>query len=272
MKTLPISIALSSVLLVNACSTEEAAVTTPPALGAVIAAVDGQVIYEPMLQHYARSRAQKEVDQLTPEEREGLLGELIQLRLLATAAQSEDFLTDDEFVAELELQRLQLIARRMIGTYLDQNPVTEAELQQAYAENSEQLAGTQYRARHILVEAESEAADIIQQLDEGADFQELARTRSTGPSGPNGGDLGWITADRMVPPFATAVRGMEVGTYSAAPVQTRFGWHVILLEEKSDARAPELDAIRGDITNLVEQQKVQQYLEQLQSQASIIEE
>jgi peptidyl-prolyl cis-trans isomerase C len=165
-----------------------------------------------------------------------------------------------------------MIARRMIGTYLDQNPVTETELQQAYAESSEQLADTQYRARHILVETEAEAAEIIQQLNDGADFQELARTRSTGPSGPNGGDLGGFTADRMVPPFATAVREMEVGTHSTVPVQTRFGWHVLLLEEKSDARAPDLDAVRGDITNLVEQRKVQEYLDQLRSRALITDE
>jgi peptidyl-prolyl cis-trans isomerase C len=269
MKIILISFALSTVLLMNGCSTEQPTVTTT-SLGATVTTVDGQPIYEPMLQFYARSRAQKEVDQLTPEERESLLDELIQLRLLASAAESEDFLEDEEFAAELEIQRLQMIARRMIGTYLDQNPVTETELQQAYAESSEQLADTQYRARHILVETEAEAAEIIQQLNDGADFQELARTRSTGPSGPNGGDLGWFTADRMVPPFATAVREMEVGTHSTVPVQTRFGWHVLLLEEKSDARAPDLDAVRGDITNLVEQRKVQEYLDQLRENADII--
>ncbi len=133
----------------------------------------------------------------------------------------------------------------------------------------DQFAGAQYKARHILVDAEQEAIDIIAELQQGEDFQELARTRSTGPSGPNGGDLGWFEADRMVPPFADAVRAMEAGSFSDAPVQTRFGWHVILLEEKSDARAPGLDAVRADVTQIVEQQRIEGYLEELRAGAVV---
>ena len=222
-----------------------------------------------MLDFYSMSRAQKPAEELTPEERDAIMSELIQMVLLSNAAQKDGLLQDPEFAAELELQRLQAVARRQIGAHLDENPVTETELQQAYDENLEQLAGVQYKARHILVEQESDAREIIAELQQGADFQELARTRSTGPSGPNGGDLGWFSAERMVAPFAAAVRAMDVGTFTTEPVQTRFGWHVILLEEKSDARAPGLDAVRGDVTSIVEQEKVQQYLDELRATATI---
>jgi len=260
-------LAVVAVLLAG-CAADEPAMPAVD-LGDVIVSVDGQAISEPMLAYYARSRAQKESADLSAEERDGLLEELIQLRLITNAAEAGDTLSDSEFLAEIELQRLQLIARRQITAHLQDNPATEAELQAAYEANLEQFAGAQYRARHILVEAEEEANSIIAELQQGADFQELARTRSTGPSGPNGGDLGWFEADRMVPPFAAAVRAMEPGAFSDMPVQTRFGWHVILLEERSDARAPGLDAVRADVTQLVEQQKVESYLEALRANALV---
>ena len=261
---------LAAVGLLTACTAENS--TPPPAtdMGTALMTVDGYAITEPMLSYYSRTRAQKEVADLQPEEREALMEELIQLVLLSNAAQAGTLLDDTDFRAELELQRLQAIARRQVTNYFDQNPITEAELQQAYDGNLEQLSGVQYKARHILVEDETEAQDIIAELQQGADFQELARTRSTGPSGPNGGDLGWFTAERMVPPFAAAVRSMDVGTFSSSPVQTRFGWHVILLEEKSDGTAPGLDAVREDVTSIAEQRKVQEYLDQLRGEADIL--
>jgi peptidyl-prolyl cis-trans isomerase C len=231
--------------------------------------VDGRAITPAMLQNYARSRAQKDAGQLTPDEREALLDELIQIRLLTNEAEATGLVNDEALAAELELQRMQTVARQMISAHLDNNPVSDTELREAYEQNQEQLAGTQYKARHILVEEEAEAVEIIEALAQGADFEELARTSSTGPSGPNGGDLGWFTADRMVPPFASAVQSMEVGTFSQQPVQTRFGWHVILLEEKSDQQTPDLEAVRDDVTAIVTQSKVEAFLESLENNSSI---
>lgn len=269
MKTLSTSLLTLAAVVLAGCAAEESASPTATDLGDVISTVDDQPISEQMLAFYSRTRIQKESADLSPEERENLIEELVQLRLITNAAEAGDVLADTAFRAELELQRLQTIARRQISSYLEENPPTEAELEAAYEANLDQFAGAQFRARHILVDSEQEATEIIAELEQGADFQELARTRSTGPSGPNGGDLGWFEADRMVPPFAAAVRAMEAGTFSDLPVQTRFGWHVILLEERSDARAPGLDAVRNDVTQIVEQDKVQSYLEQLRVEAEI---
>ena len=262
------TIIVIGLVIATAC-TNDAADETEISEAELIATVDGYSISAAMFSFYARSRAQKDVPDLTPEEREQLLDELIQLVLLSNAAEAGGLVADDEFAAELELLQLQTIARRQIGAELERDPVTEVELRQAYEENLEQLAGVQYKARHILVDAESDAQNLIAELQQGADFQELARTHSTGPSGPDGGDLGWFSADRMVAPFATAVRTMEVGSYTTQPVQTRFGWHIILLEEKSDAVAPGFDAVRNDVTNMAEQQKVESYLERLRANAVI---
>ena len=249
MNTLSTSLLITSAVLLAGCAVDESTTPTAADLGDVISTVDGQPISEQMLAFYSRTRIQKESADLSPEERENLIEELVQLRLITNAAEAGDVLADTSFRAELELQRLQSIARRQISSFLEENQPTEAELQATYSEE--------------------EATGIISELEQGADFQELARTRSTGPSGPNGGDLGWFEADRMVPPFAAAVRAMEAGTFSELPVQTRFGWHVILLEERSDARAPGLDAVRNEVAQMAEQEKVQSYLEALRAEADI---
>jgi peptidyl-prolyl cis-trans isomerase C len=268
MKTFWMGLAATCIGLVG-CASDDPTPGASSTAGPVMVTVDGKPISEALFSYYSRSRAQKEPTDLSQEEHDALLEELVQLVLLSNAADSAGLAGDPDFAAELELQRLQTVARKQISEQLDADPATEAELEQAYEANLEQFAGVQYKARHILVEEESEAREIIAELERGADFQELARTRSTGPSGPNGGDLGWFSADRMVPPFAAAVRSMQVGSYTNEPVQTRFGWHVILLEDKSDGRAPGLEAVREDVTNIVQQEKVQSYLEHLKARASI---
>ena len=132
------------------------------------------------------------------------------------------------------------------------------------------LASTQYKARHILVETEDEAAAIITELDNGAEFAELARQHSTGPTGPDGGDLGWFSADSMVAPFAEAVRAVEIGNYTSKPVQTRFGWHVILVEDQREQEPPGLESVRSELTTAVERQKMDRYVEGLRQAAEVV--
>lgn len=234
-----------------------------------VATIDGIPIQTSLFNYYARARLQKDVVLLTDEEYDGLLQELVEFRLLTRAAEAQGLSDQQELAAQLEIYRLQTLSRVMASSYLEENPATEAELQSAYQQSLPQLSGQQFKARHILVDEEDEARAIIEELQQGADFQELARTRSTGPSGPNGGDLGWFTPDSMVAPFADAASSMEVGTFSVEPVETRFGWHVILLEDSADQQPPGLDAVRDEITSLVEQEKIRVYLESLQLTAEI---
>jgi peptidyl-prolyl cis-trans isomerase C len=104
----------------------------------------------------------------------------------------------------------------------------------------------EFNASHILVETEEEAQALIDALGEGADFAELAAENSIGPSGPNGGQLGWFTAGMMVPEFEVAVFELEAGEVSA-PVQTQFGWHVILLNETREQAPPTLEDVRAEL-------------------------
>ncbi len=250
------------------CSQESATEVDPLGEGRV-ATVNGAPIQDGLFGFYSLGRLQKESEFLTDDEYDALLEELIEFRLLARAAEQQGLIEEGELAAQLEIQKLQALARAMATNYLDENPVTEAELQLAYQQNLDALSGPQYKARHILVDAEEEATAIIGELAQGADFQELAQTRSTGPSGPSGGDLGWFSPDTMVAPFAEAVREMEIGTYTTEPVATRFGWHVILLEDFAQQEPPGLDAVRDEIQSFVEQRKVAEYLQELREAADV---
>lgn len=118
----------------------------------------------------------------------------------------------------------------------------------------------EFNAAHILVDTEEEAVALVEELAGGADFATLAREKSTGPSGPNGGDLGWFGPGAMVPEFETAVLALETGQVSE-PVQTQFGWHVIKLIEKRVVDTPELDAVRPQLEQELQQQIVDRLLE-----------
>ena len=261
-------IAALGLAMVVSCTQEQSAGIDP--LGEEsVATIDGIPIQTSHFNYYARARLQKDVVLLTDEEYDGLLQELVDFRLLTHAAEAQGLSDQEELAAQLEIYRLQTLSRIMAFSYLEKNPATEAELQSAYQQSLPQLSGRQFKARHILVDEENEAREIIEELQQGADFQALARTRSTGPSGPNGGDLDWFTPDSMVAPFANAASSMEVGTFSVEPVETRFGWHVILLEDSADQQPPGLDAVRDEMTSLVEQEKIRVYLDSLQQAAEI---
>lgn len=127
---------------------------------------------------------------------------------------------------------------------------------------------TEYKAAHILVETEEEAAALVAQLKDGADFAELAKEHSTGPSGPSGGELGWFSAGMMVEPFQDAVEALEAGGISD-PVQTQFGWHVIRLNETRIKDRPDLEEVRPELEEELQQAAMTAHLEQLLADAEI---
>ncbi len=260
----------AAVILLIGCTPEAPAQSETNYLGeGTVATVNGKPVHESVFRAYALGRTQMNADELNEEQREAVLDEVVQLYVLADSAETAGLQKERNIAAQLEIQRLNLLARSQISRYQEQNPITELELREAYDANVEELSGPQYKALHILVNEQAEAEAIIAALDGGADFATQAKEKSTGPSGPNGGDLGWFEAGTMVPPFAEAVRGMTKGTYTKTPVQTRFGYHVILLEDVKEGEAPGLDAVRDKLTNTAIQQKIQTYVEGLKEAATI---
>jgi peptidyl-prolyl cis-trans isomerase C len=196
---------------------------------------------------------------------DGMLEQLVQQQVLADVA-SEDLSTAMELGLENE-RRAFLAAMFVEGVAMAE--ITDEDLQ---AEYDAQFAAAdpveEFNASHILVETEEEAQALIDALADGADFAELAAENSIGPSGPNGGQLGWFTAGMMVPEFETAVFELEAGEVSV-PVQTQFGWHVILLNEVREQAPPTLDQVRAELVEGLRRARVDARIEELMAGAEI---
>ncbi len=168
----------------------------------------------------------------------------------------------------IENERRSLLASEVIDSIM-QGAQSEDAIRDAYdAKYSTGTGGDEFNAAHILVETEEEAQEIKNQLDAGADFAALAQESSIGPSGPNGGALGWFGNGRMVPEFEAAVSEMRAGQISD-PVQTQFGWHVIQLIERRKLEAPDFTDVREEIAQELAVQAVEDRVNQLTARAAI---
>jgi len=251
-------ITLSALLL---CATGQIAVAE------TIATVNGANIDSVVLDFYIQSRTNRPADQVSPQERDTLTSELTDIFLLSTVEAAAKFERDPQIQAQLELQRRGILAQAVAADFYATATVSESDIASEYEKQAKLAPAIQYKARHILVETQNEAIEIIASLDDGKDFIEMARTQSTGPSGPNGGDLGWFSSDQMVKPFSDAVAGLDDGAYTKQPVQTQYGWHVILREESRATEAPTLESARDGITQYLQNQRFQVYLQSLRDAA-----
>ncbi len=227
--------------------------------------VNGTPIDSSVVDFYMESRTQRPAVQITDAERTSLLEELTDIYLLSNDEQAAEVTKDPKVKAQLELQRRGVIAQIVASKFFEGVNVTEEEILAAYDVQAAKAPTLQFKARHILLESQGEAIAVIGELDIGGKFEDLAKERSTGPSGSSGGDLGWFSPNQMVKSFSDAVEALEDGKYTTSPVQTEFGWHVILREESRHTEAPTLDGVREIIVQNIQQDKFKQYLESLRS-------
>lgn len=188
-----------------------------------------------------------------PEEqrRARALDSLIDINVLAQKARDAGLDQDAAVKRRIDL----LTNRALHNAYFDaelRNSVTDEELKARYdAEVASVNPEQEVKARHILVESEEDAKAIVAELDGGADFAELAKEKSTGPSGAQGGDLGFFGKGRMVPEFEAAAFALEPGSYTKEPVKTQFGYHIILAEEVRDVPLPTFEQAKSQLQQLV---------------------
>ena len=237
-----------------------------PASSETMLTVNGVDIDSAVVDLYIESRTQRPAAQAAPEERATMIEELQDIYLLTTQPRAVELAKESRTAAQLELQKRGILAQVVATDFIQKNQASDEAILEEYARRIEEEPARQFKARHILVEDEANANSLIAQLDDGADFEQLARENSNGPSGPNGGDLGWFSPNQMVKPFSDAVVLLEDGEFTKTPVQTQFGWHVILREDSRDAEPPTLESVRPAIKQRIEQQKLQEYLESLRSQ------
>lgn len=253
---------------VTAVATVVALFMTGPLWAQTATTINGNEVSTDIVNMYLESRTQKPAADATAQERTAVMEELTDIYLLTTQPRAEALAKTPRIKAQIELQRRGILAQAVAADFLDNNQASEEEVLSAYKEQTALAPPLEFKARHILVEAQGEATGLIAELDGGADFAELAKTKSTGPSGANGGDLGWFGPNQMVAPFSQAVAQLEDGEFTKAPVQTQFGWHVILREDSREAQPPTLESVRDVIKQRVEQEKLQKYLQDLRATQS----
>lgn len=223
------------------------------------ATVIGTVAGEEITEQDIRYTLQDLEDQLgqvpAEQQRFAALMALIDIKLLANRADEEGFDDTDAFTKRMDFLR----DRALHNSFFESQVVDTITDEEVRARYDQEVAATpptnETSARHILVETEETAREIIAELEAGADFAELAQEKSTGPSGPQGGDLGYFGPGRMVPEFEAAANALNVGQVSPEPVQTQFGWHVIKVEDRRPVQPPAFDQVQAQIRSVVLREK-----------------
>ena len=206
----------------------------------------------------------------TPELRAALRDELINRELFMRAAKAKGLDRTSTMKTQMQVASDSILIRAYINEYLTANPVTDDVLKKEYETIKAGLGDKEYRARHILVEKKEEAENIIKQLQGGAKFEELAKANSKDPgSKENGGDLDWAVPSNFVKPFADAMIALQKGKYTATPVQSPFGFHVIQLEDTREAKAPSFEEVKQQLSQRLQGQVIEKHLAELRVKAGV---
>lgn len=231
--------------------------------------VNGSPIPQYRLDAAVRHRiAQGQTD--SPEMRKGIRDALINQEIVAQEAMKKGLHKNPDVAARIELDRQTALVNAYFEDYFKAHPVTDEMLRKEYERIKPQLPGREYRARHILVEKEDAAKDIIEQINNGASFEKLAAEQSKDPgSKDKGGELNWSPATNYVKPFGEALAKLKKGQMTNAPVQTDFGWHVIRLEDERASKLPAFETVKQQLQRMVQQQVVQQQLTALRAKAKV---
>ena len=264
------TVALALLVAATSCTKDQPAAKSETGLGPTnVATINGAPLPESVFRYYALTTRQKNAEQLTPEERTAVIEDLVGITLLSETAKKDGLLDSRTVAAQMELNRLQMGARLAATDYLQKNPVGDEEIKKVYDQNLPRLSGNEYKARHILLGSEAEANAIIDQLRKGKNFVALAQEQANGPTGPNGGDLGWFSADSMIAPIIDAVSTMMVGTYSTQPVKSDAGYHVLFLEQTRPRVPPTMDSMREEIVSAIQRNKLEGFMKTLRDAATV---
>lgn len=234
----------------------------------VLARINGEPITERELDQLIDQQMQGQAE-IPPAQRQQFLDEIINLMLLAQAGERADLDEDPTLQAQINNHRRTALAQAFVRDLTTTEPVAEADLRARYDAEFSAETPLEYRARHILVGEREQAAGVIERLQAGEDFETLARRFSEDGSAERGGDLGWFARGDMVAPFGDAVAGLEAGETTEQPVQTRFGWHVIRLDDTRETEAPAFEQVAGELRMRMINERIQRQLEDLRDRADI---
>lgn len=245
-----------------------AAFVAIPAFAQTVATVNGTAIPQAradVMIAEQKTQGAPDSDQL----RNAVKEELVRREVLAQEARKKGLEKSGSVTAQIELARQAVLIRAYLQDYVKAHPVTDADIKAEYEKIKSQLGDKEYKARHILVEKEEDAKTIIAKLDKGEKFDELAKQSKDPGSKDKGGDLGWANPAGFVKPFSEALTKLEKGKYSATPVKTEFGYHVIKVEDSRALKAPAFDEVKPQLKQRLEQQGVERHIAELRSKAAV---
>ena len=204
----------------------------------------------------------------TPELEAQVRDEVVLREMFLQEAVRRGLSTRKEYLDQIELARQGILIRELFVDYQKKNPVTEAEIKAEYEKFVAQAGSSEYRARHILVEKEDEAKDLIAKIKAGAKFDELAKKHSKDPgSGKEGGDLDWANPNSYVPEFSQALTKLKKGEMTQEPVKTQFGYHIIKLDDTRDAKPPALEEVRPQIQQSLNQKRLAEFRDEIKAKS-----
>jgi len=254
--------------LVVALSLPGAALAQAGAASAKVATVNGVAIPKNRVDaivHAQEAQGQKD----SPELRAAIRDRLITLEVIAQEANRKGLGKSTDTVAEIELARSNILAQTFRADYLKHHPVSDADLKAEFENIKTQMGDKEYKARHILVEKESDAKDIIEKLKKGGKFEELAKTSKDPGSKDHGGDLDWNLPSGFVKPFSDAMVNLKKGEYTQTPVQTQFGWHVIQLEDIRPAKFPDFAQVKPNLEKRLQEAAFEKAITELRAKAKV---
>ena len=262
-KTLLATSIISLALVATTLTAEE---KTNTDVDIVIATVNGDKIMKSTLDGYLAvlSKSGKKAAN-----KQAAVDDLVATEIALQEARKSDILKRPEVEKMIKDFKRNVLLKTWTKEKVDAFKIDDAAVKTAYDERVTKLASKEYNARHILLKTEDEAKSVIKELDGGADFEKLAKEKSTGPSAANGGSLGWFKAQTMVPAFANAVKTMKKGDVSKTAVKTQFGYHVIKVEDSRDAKVPTLESMKPQLKRVIAQKKMLAYMVDLKKTADV---
>ncbi|HEY8243151.1 MAG: peptidylprolyl isomerase [Vicinamibacteria bacterium] len=202
----------------------------------------------------------------SPDLRAALREELNTRELLAREAKKKGMDKQSEIKTQMDLSSQTVLVRAYVADWIKTNPIPEADIRKEYDAIKSQLGDKEYKVAHILVEKEDEAKEVIAELQKGGKFADIAKARSKDPgSKDRGGDLDWNAPANFVKPFSDAMVKAEKGKFTPQPVQTQFGWHVLLVEDTRDAKVPGYDEVKPQLAQRMQAQHLDKYFRDLRT-------
>lgn len=230
--------------------------------------VNGKVIPKSRLDFIVKQRTvQGQPD--TDQTRKTILESLITQEVVAQEAERKGLAKNADVRTQLDLVRQQVLAQALFQDYLKTHPIKDEQMREEYNRAKAARGDKEYKVRHILVDSEDEAKEIIAKLEKGAKFEDLAKQSKDPGSKDRGGDLDWNPPTTFVKPFSDAMVKLEKGKFTETPVKTQYGWHVIQVDDVRTVPFPAFDTVKRQLASMLQEQEVQKYINGLRAKAKI---